>query len=87
MRTENMYMQTSQAPPPSALTSLTFQCLKVLYGGNLLITHDNIIPFLKFGITFQIDELVNICCVWLHDKGNQKEREVFLDSDLEKRLC
>ena len=52
----------------------------------MFVTHDNIIPFLKFGITFQIDELVNLCCVWLQEKGLYDEMGQLLDDNIEKRL-
>ena len=65
---------------------LYFQCLEVLYGGNVFLNHDNIIPFLKFGIKFQIDELVNICCVWLQENGLYEDLGLLLNTDIDKRL-
>ncbi|XP_063679662.1 uncharacterized protein LOC134815112 [Bolinopsis microptera] len=62
------------------------QCLEVLYGGAVSMTHDNVIAFLKFGITFQIDELVSPCCVWLQEKGLYQEIGLLLVHDIEKRL-
>lgn len=60
--------------------------MEVLYGGTVFLTHENIIPFLKFGITFQIDELVNLCCVWLQETGLYDEMGQLLEDNIEKRL-
>ena len=52
----------------------------------MFVSHDNVITFLKFGITFQIDELVNVCCVWLQEKGLYQELGLLLVNNIEKRL-
>ena len=61
-------------------------CLDLLHGGRVSLNSNNVCFFLRFGIQFEIDELVKTCCVWMDENNISNGLKILKEPRTEKRL-
>ncbi|KAL5262723.1 hypothetical protein ACHWQZ_G008205 [Mnemiopsis leidyi] len=62
------------------------QCLELMYGGEVELDSTNIAIFLKFSVQFDINELLNLCAVWMENNNLFRESEQILNEQ-DKSKC
>ncbi|XP_063682317.1 uncharacterized protein LOC134817130 [Bolinopsis microptera] len=55
------------------------QCLELMYGGQIMLDSSNIQAFLNFSVQFEINELINLCAVWMENNNLYLESEKILN--------